>query len=150
MLHGDLHCFQSDNCVAKLFSHANTKVVTQEERHDHSAIRLPIIAHLILIHIGVEQLLVAAVDDSRAVADSKDMVHSIALEGLEGDGLAAQAQLLPLTQFTCTSTFEHEQGQEAHMATQLWHADCISGQAVCPACFCWSSHSCNYRVCILL
>ena len=53
------------------------------------------------------------------------MVHSITLEGLEGDGLAAQAQLLPLTQLTCTPTFEHEQGQEACMAAELQHADCM-------------------------
>ena len=29
------------------------------------------------------------------------MVHTIALEGLQGDGLAPQAQLLPLAQLTC-------------------------------------------------
>jgi len=100
-------------CFANLLACANAVIIkrNQEERHDQSAIRLPAAAHLILIDIRVEQLLVAAVDDSWAVTGSKDMVHSITLEGLEGDGLAAQAQLLPLTQLTCTPTFEHEQGR---------------------------------------
>lgn len=55
------------------------------------------VVHLIFIDVGVQQLLVAAVDDSRPVAGGKDMVNAVTLEGLEGDGLAAQAQLLPLT-----------------------------------------------------
>ena len=54
-------------------------------------------AYLVFIDIGVEQLLVAAVDDCWAVTGSKDMGHAIAGEGLQADGLAAQAQLLSIT-----------------------------------------------------
>ena len=57
-------------------------------------------AYLIFVDIGVEQFLVAAVDDSGAVAGSKDMIHATALEGLERDGLATQAQLFPLAQLS--------------------------------------------------
>lgn len=99
-------------------------------------------AYLILIHVGVEQLLVAAVDDSRTITGSKDMVHPITLEGLKGDGLAAQAQLLSLTQLTCKSAFEHEQGQEACMATQLRHADCMQGFALHVQAFCQARFHC--------
>ena len=60
--------------------------------------------HLILIDIRVQELLVAAVDDSGAVTGSKDVGNAIAVEGLEGDGLAAQAQLLPLAQLPCIGT----------------------------------------------
>lgn len=58
--------------------------------------------HLIFIDIRVQELLVAAVDNSGTVTSSKDMGNAAALKGFEGDRLAAQAQLLPLTQFPCT------------------------------------------------
>ena len=48
-----------------------------------------VILHLVLVDIGVQQLLVAAVDDSRAVTCCKDMRNAIAVEGLQHDGLAA-------------------------------------------------------------
>lgn len=58
--------------------------------------------HLIFIDIRVQELLVAAVDNSGAVTSSKDMGDAAALKGFQGDRLAAQAQLLPLTQLPCT------------------------------------------------
>ena len=54
-------------------------------------------AYLVFIDVGVQQLLVAAVDDSWAVTGSKDVGHAVAGEGLQADGLAAQAQLLSIT-----------------------------------------------------
>ena len=76
-------------CFANLLACASAVVVDQEDRRGHRAMRLPAKAHLILVHIGVEQLLVAAVDNSRTITGSKDMGHSVALEGLEGDRFAA-------------------------------------------------------------
>ena len=57
---------------------------------------------LVLIDIGVQQLLVAAVDDGGPVTGGKHMGHAIAVEGLQADRLAAQAQLLPVTYLPCT------------------------------------------------
>lgn len=61
-------------------------------------------AHLVLIDVGVKQLLVAAVDDGGAIAGSKDVGDAVAVECFERHGLAAQAQLLPLTQLPCNGT----------------------------------------------
>ena len=69
-------------------------------------------AHLVLIHIGVQQLFVAAVDDCGPVTGSKDMLDAIALKGLEGDGLAAQTQLLPVTQLPCEPQLSQAQWHE--------------------------------------
>lgn len=82
-------------------------------------------AYLIFIHIGVQQLFVATVYDCGPIAGSKDMGDTIAVEGFETDGLAAQTELLPVTQLTCSgncSLHAHHQQNIKHVTQlQAWH-----------------------------
>ena len=89
-------------------------------------------AHLILIDVGVQQLLVAAVDDCGPVAGSKDMLDAIALKGLGGDGLAAQTQLLPVTQLPCKPQLS--QAQWVH------YLQVVDSVRKAPSCCCCTLH----------
>lgn len=91
--------------------------------------------YLIFIDIGVEQFLVAAVNYSGTITSSKDMVHSIALESLEGDGLAAQAHLLPLTHLPCRPNIKLIKPHIVHAAS----AYMVETKMYVDAGLCWES-----------
>lgn len=57
--------------------------------------------HLIFIQIGVQQLLVAAVDDGGPVGGGKHMGGAVAAEAAQHDGLSAQRDALAFAQLPC-------------------------------------------------
>ena len=80
-------------------------------------------SHLILIHVAVQQLLVAAVDDRGAVAGSKHVGGAAAAESPQGNGLRPQAERFAVVQHPCLGG-EGEAGEAAisQCAQEVVHA----------------------------
>lgn len=79
-------------------------------------------AHLVLVDVGVEELLVGGVDDGGAVGGGKDVGLAVGAEAAQHDGLGAQADLLALAQRA--GGFSHVEVVQlpvAHRAQQVGH-----------------------------
>lgn len=69
-------------------------------------------SHLILIHIAVQQLLIAAVNDCGPVTCSKYVGGAAAAKSPQGDGLGPQAERFAVVQHPCLWS-EGEAGEAA-------------------------------------